>query len=161
MPRDILPRGVPPIDAPSTDDRPADAAAERRVLIIDDNEDDIAFLTAGLRRTRRRLRIFTETDPKRGIGAAQSCDPELVFIDFRMPGMTGRDVVRRLRADRLHDRRALVVLSSSCDAETVASLYRERADDFYDKPHSHEGFHDLAGRVTARWLGAENASTGA
>lgn len=130
------------------------AASDRTILIIDDSEDDIAFLTSALRQTRRLLNIIAETDPADGVRVARRCEPDLIFIDYRMPGMTGCEVVRALRADRSHDHRPLVVLSSSTDPETVARIYRERANAFYDKPQTHTGYRDLAQMVTTHWFDA-------
>jgi CheY-like chemotaxis protein len=80
------------------------AAATRdtgqRILYIDDDE-ALVFLVKRLL-TRRGYRISAHTDQNEALAALRA-DPagfDLVVTDFNMPGMSGLDVARQVRAIR-------------------------------------------------------------
>jgi two-component system, OmpR family, response regulator len=65
-----------------------------RILVIDDNEAVLASIQATLSAAGYDVVVTTQT-----VGAARhlkGCD--IVLIDYHMPGLDGRDVVRSLRA---------------------------------------------------------------
>ena len=63
--------------------------------------------------------------------------PELAILDLNMPGMTGAEVVRRLRAARCPSK--LIILSISRDENTVMDALRSGADAYLlkDGPSRH------------------------
>ncbi len=92
---------VTPSAAPSTANN-ADAAMDtrQRILYIDDDE-ALVFLVKRLL-TRRGYRISAHTDQNEALAALRA-DPagfDLVVTDFNMPGMSGLDVARQVRAIR-------------------------------------------------------------
>ena len=68
----------------------------RRVLVIDDEE--------GIRDAFRMAledidyEVFTAEDGERGVAMAAEVTPALVFLDLRMPGISGVETLRRLLA---------------------------------------------------------------
>ena len=68
----------------------------RRVLLIDDNVDAAESLAQLLALSGHDTR--TAGDGQRGIRLAQDFKPEFVFCDLGLPGMSGYDVARELRA---------------------------------------------------------------
>ena len=65
-------------------------------LIIDD---DAAARYVIRRSVRRPMRFEEAADGLSGLEAAARLHPELIFLDLSMPGMTGDEVLERLRAD--------------------------------------------------------------
>jgi signal transduction histidine kinase len=68
-----------------------------RVLIVDDNADSAESLEMILQLLGHQT--LSLTDPRKVLEVAHSFQPELVFLDIGMPGMSGYDVARALRAD--------------------------------------------------------------
>jgi PAS domain S-box-containing protein len=88
---------------------PPDVAAAvlpRRVLVVDDNMDAADSLAALLRKQGHS--VVAVHDGAQAIEAAAEFRPEIVLLDIGMPGMSGLEVARRLRAHD-HSPRPLIV----------------------------------------------------
>jgi PAS domain S-box-containing protein len=106
-----LPLTTPPISAGAEPSLPAAPPEEvrRRVLVVDDNIDHLAMLTAGLQ--ERGYRVQTATSGPDALDAARTGRPEVILLDIGLPGLDGYEVARRLRADAALRRARLVALT--------------------------------------------------
>ena len=68
----------------------------RRVLLIDDNVDAAESLAQLLMLSGHDAR--TASDGPEGLRVAEAFQPEVVFCDLGLPGMSGLEVARALRA---------------------------------------------------------------
>ena len=81
--------------------RPAAVAAPgalvgRRILVVDDNEDAVAMLAALLEHLGHVPRIAY--DAQDALHQAESFGPELALLDIGLPGISGYELARRVRA---------------------------------------------------------------
>lgn len=67
-----------------------------RILIIEDEEKILNFLRRGL--AYDGYEVDTARDGQTGLGLARENPPDLVVLDWMLPGMDGLEVCRRLRA---------------------------------------------------------------
>ena len=67
----------------------------KRVLIIDDEPDQVASLAAVLKLGGHRVECAT--NPLYAIDMARKFHPEFVFLDIGLPYMDGYDALRRLK----------------------------------------------------------------
>jgi signal transduction histidine kinase/ActR/RegA family two-component response regulator len=74
----------------------AAAMPQRRVLVVDDNRDAAETLAAMLRLDGQDVR--TAHDGTQALALAEQFRPELVLLDLGMPGVSGFDVARGIRA---------------------------------------------------------------
>ncbi len=74
---------------------PREAAS---VLVIDDDPDVRAFVVATLE--ERGYRVRAAADGRQGLAALKRETPDLVVLDFIMPGLSGAEVASRILADR-------------------------------------------------------------
>jgi PAS domain S-box-containing protein len=86
-----------PLAAP-TADQSADALAGRRVLLVDD--DPLVLEAIGRLLTRAGVEVTAHANPNEALAAVQTARPDfdLVVSDISMPGMTGLELVSRLRS---------------------------------------------------------------
>jgi len=98
------------------------------VLVIDDDimmrEVIQALLEAG------GYDVTVAVDGADGLAQVSGARPDLVMVDHQMPGLSGAEVVRRLRADA-PTRDLAVVLMSGGTTEVVGALAREAGADAY------------------------------
>ncbi|WP_437684890.1 GAF domain-containing protein [Sorangium sp. So ce176] len=74
-----------------------DAAAALRILVVDDNVDGAESLALLLRMAGHRTQEV-HTGPE-ALTAARELGADVVFLDIGLPGMSGYEVARRLRAE--------------------------------------------------------------
>ena len=82
-------------------DEPIGAAvpfAPVSVLVIDDDPDVRGFIVTSLEEQGYRVR--EANDGREGLRAIEREPPDLVILDFIMPGLSGADVARRIRSRR-------------------------------------------------------------
>ncbi|MCA1247132.1 response regulator, partial [Massilia sp. MS-15] len=68
------------------------------VLIVDDNVD--AAETLGLLLATQGHEVVVEHEPLRALERARSVAPDVCLLDIGLPGIDGRELARRLRAQR-------------------------------------------------------------
>jgi DNA-binding response OmpR family regulator len=96
--------------------------ASPHVLLIEDDRDVSALLQRHL--SGAGCRVTVAETGERGMELAFADPPQIVIIDILLPGIDGREVVRRLRADE-RTRRCHLVVSSVLDPEDLVDLPTE------------------------------------
>jgi len=112
-----------------------------RILVADDEQDILDAVAYALRAEGFDVDVVTDGDA--ALRAAQSEEFDVVVLDVLMPGLSGTEVCRRLRADSI----VPIVMLTAKDAEVDRVLGLEvGADDYVTKPFS---IAELVGRVHA------------
>jgi len=115
-----------------------------RVLIAEDEDSIATSLEFLMRRSGFETRIARD-----GVAALDCLGeflPDLVLLDIMLPGRSGFDVCRAIRADpRLRATRVLMLTAKGQPAEIVRGT-DAGADDYMTKPFS---THELVARVRA------------
>lgn len=65
-----------------------------KVYYLDDEEDLCDCFTDSY--ASEEIEIHTFTNPERALEKARDCPPDLVFVDYRLPGTTGDAVARNM-----------------------------------------------------------------
>ena len=111
-----------------------DQAELTRVLVVDDEPNISALLSATLRLVAYDVRV---ADSGHGaLVAVQDFEPDLVVLDVMLPDLDGFDVARRLRAAG-HDVPVLFLTARDAVEDRVSGL-SAGADDYVTKPFSLE-----------------------
>jgi two-component system response regulator MprA len=118
-----------------------EAAVRERILIIEDEAKILQFLQRGL--TYEGYRVVTAADGASGLALARSEVPELVILDWMLPGLDGLEVCRRLRA--AGPTPILMLTARESVSDRVLGL-DAGADDYLVKPFE---FDELVARVRA------------
>jgi PAS domain S-box-containing protein len=106
------------LEAAAGIDEPASAIvplAPVSVLVIDDDPDVRAFIATSLDEIGYRVR--EASDGREGLAAIERERPDLVVIDFIMPGMSGADVARKI-LDK-HPDQPILFVSGYSETEAV------------------------------------------
>jgi len=111
------------------------------ILVIEDDERILQFLHRGL--TYEGYRVDTAEDGPGGLLIARETPPDLVILDWMLPGMDGLEVCRRLRA--ASDVPILMLTAKDTVADRVGGL-DAGADDYLIKPFD---FDELLARIRA------------
>ncbi|HSB89409.1 MAG TPA: response regulator transcription factor [Anaerolineales bacterium] len=112
-----------------------------RILVIEDEDRILQFLRRGL--TYEGYRVDTAADGPTGLALAREAPPDLVILDWMLPGLDGLEVCRRLRA--AGDVPILMLTAKEAVADRVQGL-DAGADDYLVKPFE---FDELLARLRA------------
>ena len=112
----------------------ADAGTAAKVLVVDDVALNVKLLADLL--AAKGYRTCTAASGVEALGVLAAERPDLVLLDVMMPGMSGYDVCRAIRADPAHAMLPVVLVTALDPAEERAKGLDAGADDFLSKPVS-------------------------
>src|ERR1044071_2380200 len=112
------------------------------ILVIDDDES--LRDTIGLMLENEGFHPILVADGSTGLEQAVSLRPHLILVDLRMPGLSGVEVCKRLRAGGM--KTPVIVLSAMGEEIDKVLLLEIGADDYVVKPF---GTRELLARIRA------------
>lgn len=112
------------------------------VLVIEDDPTVGSFVKRGLEEQRYRVTLVPNGEEGERVAASESFD--VVILDMRLPGKSGLDVLRSLRARQLDT--PVLVLTAQDAVDAKVNTLRSGADDYVTKPFA---FEELLARVEA------------
>ena len=101
-----------------------------KILLIDDEPAQITSIKAFLK--RRNYSVLTASSGTEGMKIIESKKVDLVLSDFRMPDMTGLEVVKAIKA--YNPEISVVVITAFSDTEDAVKVMKEGAFDYLSKP---------------------------
>jgi CheY-like chemotaxis protein len=101
------------------------------ILVIDDDAEVRETVSSLLQSAGHH--VLAAANGGDGLTVAQTIRPDLILLDYHMPGMDGLAVLQQLKADET-TRRAPVVAMTSSTAEHANALSRAGAVAFIPKP---------------------------
>jgi signal transduction histidine kinase len=111
------------------------AAAELKILAVDDNQDNLTVLKAVVTDRLPGARLLTAPDGPRGIELAGTEDPDVILLDILMPGMDGYAVCRKLKEDKRLQAIPVVFLTAlGSDRQSRVRALEVGAEGFITKP---------------------------
>ncbi|MDH5234496.1 MAG: response regulator transcription factor [Gemmatimonadota bacterium] len=113
-----------------------------KVLVIEDDPTVGQFVKRGLE--EQRWAVDLVTDGEEGEALARSQPYDLVVLDLRLPGRSGEQVLRNLRARGFE--KPVLVLTAQDAVDAKVETLRAGADDYVTKPFA---FEELLARVEA------------
>ena len=103
-------------------------------LIIDDSKTMVAALGRMLR--ENHFTVLEAHNGEEGLEVLRKNKPDLIFLDIVMPGMSGFDVLRRIRRSQYVGKVPVIIMSGNEAATEEYYVRRIGADDFMRKPCS-------------------------
>lgn len=116
------------------------------VLIVDDEPGMRRYLVDIL---RDRFNLIEARDGNGGLRKAREKMPDLMVLDFMLPGLDGLEVCRQLKQDPNTRHIKVVLLTARVDEESKISALKNGADDFLTKPFSKT---ELESRLQNLWI---------
>lgn len=122
-----------------------DIKEEGIILVIDDDE--------GVRTSLRMIlsnkyKVFSAPDGETGLKILKSLDPDLVFLDLRMPGIGGMEFLRR--AKMIKPDVEIVIITAYASLDTAIEALRYGVMDYVEKPFSTVQIMELARKGVER-----------
>jgi two-component system cell cycle response regulator len=117
---------------------------KKRILVVDDHEDNIELLRARLE--ARGYEVEGASDGQAALDAVKRVCPDLILLDVMMPKMDGIEVVRRLKANADLPFIPVIMQTALDSTENKVEGLDAGADDYITKPIN---FAELEARVNS------------
>jgi len=117
-------------------------AKGHRILVVDDNPDNVDLLTQYL--SGLDYEVIPAYDGQEALLSVEREDVDLILLDVMLPGMSGFEVCRRLKAHEGTDFIPIVLVTVRDDTRSKLEGFAAGADDYITKPFDIE---ELSARV--------------
>ncbi|HWQ55483.1 MAG TPA: response regulator transcription factor [Bryobacteraceae bacterium] len=145
--------GGRPSDSPAVAPlRPGTTPARVQTILVIDDDEDLRD-TVALMLEKEGYRVTVAAEGRTGYEQTLMLKPDLVLVDLRLPGMSGVEVCKQLRAASVPT--PIIVLSAVGDEIDKVLLLEIGADDYVVKPF---GGRELIARIRAVLRRSSNES---
>jgi CheY-like chemotaxis protein len=114
------------------DASPEDAAPPRRVLVVDDYEDNRELYSMYL--SLQGFEVQTAENGAEALASVRESAPDVILMDLSLPVLSGWDAIRELKADPHTRDIPILALTGHAMASHIARAQEVGADDFAAKP---------------------------
>jgi two-component system, response regulator len=132
----------------------------RTILLVEDNEDDVELARYALGRCRVPTEVVAMPSGEAALeylrrsrtGVGEDRRPDLVLLDLQLPGISGLEVLRRVRAEPDIRRTLIVVLTTSDDQRDITASYDLGVNSYIRKPVDLGAFTAVVDQLGSYWL---------
>lgn len=110
------------------------AIMEDTVLLVEDETDVVDLLRYHLRKAG--FKVLIANSGSEGLEAVRQNRPDVVVLDIMMPGMTGLEVCRAMKADAELAKIPVLMLTAKSDVKDRVKGLETGAEDYVAKPFS-------------------------
>jgi two-component system phosphate regulon response regulator PhoB len=114
------------------------------ILIVEDEPAIQTLLALNLKRGGHR--VIAATDAESALHRIRETLPDLVLLDWMLPGISGLEMARRLRADTRSRTLPIIMLTARGEESDKVQALEAGADDYVTKPFSSR---ELMARIQA------------
>ncbi|WP_075219612.1 response regulator [Acuticoccus yangtzensis] len=129
------------------------------VMLIDDSREDAELFAELIDMAGREVGLIHCAGGTKALTALFSADggtaerPDLIFLDLNMPGVDGREVLTRLKADSATRKIPVIILTTSDNPADVDFCYEAGANSFFVKPVDLQTYFSAFETMMKYWLG--------
>jgi two-component system cell cycle response regulator DivK len=123
-----------------------------RVLVVEDNPVNLELVVALLE--QERCEVLVAETANVALDLARTERPELILMDVQLPGMTGYEATRCLKADPATAAIPVVALTAQAMRGDEARAAEAGCAGYLSKPLDRQKFHEMLDRLFGRSAGA-------
>jgi CheY-like chemotaxis protein len=126
------------------------------ILLVEDDPDHADLAVRALEKSGTADRVVVARDGEQALehlfGNHHAESPAVVFLDLKLPRMSGFEVLRRIRENEATRFLPVVVLSSSDEDADLARSYELGVNSYILKPVSFTDFVEVTRQMGTYWL---------
>jgi len=128
------------------------------ILLVEDSPDDVELAEYALARCRAANQVIVANSGERALDYLQEKSaekeglPALVLLDVQLPGISGLEVLRRIRQSPTLRRLQVVALTTSDDDRDIVASYDLGVNSYIRKPLDLAEFTAVIDQVGTYWL---------
>jgi CheY-like chemotaxis protein len=134
----------------------------KTILLVEDNPDDEALTLRALRKNNIRNEIVIARDGAEALdylfakGAYSHRDPceapSIILLDLKLPKVSGLEVLRQVRANKITHLFPVAILTSSKEEKDLVEGYRLGCNSYIRKPVDFNQFTEAVRQLGLYWL---------
>jgi CheY-like chemotaxis protein len=128
-------------------DRPSPFSPVVRVVVVEDNVDDRDLLVRQLKKSKIDSHVKFIANGREAIDflanlppAAPFTDLIAIFLDLKLPGMTGIEVLRTIKKTPRVSKTPVIIMTSSLDPKDFEACQELKVAAFISKPVTFDSF---------------------
>ncbi len=128
---------------------------DKTILLVEDNPDDEALAVRALQRNNILNEIAVVRDGRQALDYLLDESqplPALVLLDWKLPKVSGIEVLQRLRATARTALLPVVILTTSQEEQDLLDGYRSGCNSFIRKPVDFAQFTEAMRQLQLYWL---------
>ncbi|HEC61156.1 MAG TPA: response regulator [bacterium] len=130
------------------------------ILLVEDDPADQKLIKTSLKNQRIANDLYIANSAEEALDFLSSCrdltgettQPDLILLDLNMPGMGGKEFLRRIKADEYLKQIPVVILTTSNSEIDIADSYKLQAAGYVHKPMTLDEFKQVMGEIEDYWF---------
>jgi len=140
------------------------------ILLVEDDQDDIELVKRAFRKGRILNELYVVRDGQQALeflyhtGRYTNQDnaprPGIILLDLNMPGVTGQEVLEKIKTDTKLRRIPVIILTTSSSHKEIRESYEHGANTFIIKPVEFNKFLEAVITLGKYWLNIAEVPNG-
>lgn len=130
------------------------------ILLVEDDRADQKLIRASLENQRIANDLYVVSSGEeamdflygRGVYSGGVSLPDLILLDLNMPGMGGKEFLRRIKNDDNLKQIPVVILTTSNSERDIIESYKLQASGYVNKPVTLDEFKQVMEKVKEYWF---------
>jgi len=132
------------------------------VLLVEDDPNDKELTLRALKKHNLANKVFTVSDGEEALefifatgryaGRDIKIPPKVVFLDLKLPKVSGMEVLRKIKSDDRTKFIPVVVVTSSRESQDIEECYKLGVNSYIQKPIEFENFVSAISDAGLYWL---------
>lgn len=130
------------------------------ILLVEDNDDDVELTVHAFRKSSVDSHIIVAHDGEEALdylfgqpaSDGEQVLPAVMLLDLKLPGISGLDVLRRVRSTDQTRRMPVVILTTSDDENDIIDGYNLGVNSYIQKPVDFRDFSGVVDQLGLYWL---------
>lgn len=130
------------------------------ILLVEDDLGDQRLIEKSLCNEKILNELITVNDAENALQYLQRCQdgdkesprPDLILLDLNLPGMIGKEFLKRIKADPELNDIPVVVLTTSDSEQDILESYKLQAAGYIKKPVTLQGFQEVMKDMEEYWF---------
>jgi len=130
------------------------------ILLVEDDPADQKLIKASLENQKLANDLYVVSDGEEGLDflyhrgdyGEETTQPDLILLDLNMPGMGGKEFLRRIKEDEHLKKIPVVILTSSDVERDIIESYKLQASGYVCKPLTLNELKEGMGKIQEYWF---------
>jgi CheY-like chemotaxis protein len=131
-----------------------------KIMLVEDDLGDQKLIKQSLKKQKICNEVFVANDAEEALEYLEKAKsdsekyplPDIILLDLNMPGIGGKEFLRRIKEDDDLDTIPTIILTTSDSDQDILDSYKLHASGYIKKPVSLEGFQKIIKDLEEYWF---------